>query len=558
MAEEIREKRLTYFRSKTNSEVLDDAIEAETINNFDYSRGVPVHTENDYGDDVPLQATPNESEDVVERGSADSHRPGSSPAESQLEDIDIEQCDFVSEESKTSPEDELIELLKAASVGTSPEQFRESFDEAQVDQLQASVSEDGFAVQENEYDANVRVNKAESGAESDSSDDIIERFEASLDHEQEQNLDDKEQENELAPEALDTNDRLNKGDWKSDTKSDSSDDVIERFEASLGQEDYPQFSKEADLNVAHRNLKNEDERHEMKEDSGTVEDNELDDTLLTDTSANIDDLVARLGEIEDELSDSEEEQPAATREKARKSSDEEFEEIERLLYEEKARIAAEEQSKRMEEEETLEDSSDEEFKQLEKALYEQKVRNEADSKSDGSNEEFTKTGSDEEFEKLEKMTYSKNARPQVELESVLETNSEELKSRNIATEKQKPLSPPNLPVSPKNVEEDDLLDIIGSSDSDLSLSSEDEGENLGEVGKLILAQSSDDRETLGSDEEKAPDKIVTWTVSTRASAPAPPISVPVASEHNVAFVSIMIDFCDHLIVTIANCYLLHL
>lgn len=558
MAEEIREKRLTYFRSKTNSEVLDDATEAETINNFDYSRGVPVHSENDYGDDVPLEATPNESEDVVERGSADSHRPGSSPAESQLEDIDIEQCDFVSEESKTSPEDELIELLKAASVGTSPEQFRESFDEAQVDQLQASVTEDGFAVQENEYDANVRVNKAESGAESDSSDDIIERFEASLDHEQEQNLDDKEQENELAPEALDTNDRLNKGDWKSDTKSDSSDDVIERFEASLGQEDYPQFSKEADLNVAHRNLKNEDERHEMKEDSGTVEDNELDDTLLTDTSANIDDLVARLGEIEDELSDSEEEQPSATREKARKSSDEEFEEIERLLYEEKARIAAEEQSKRMEEEETLEDSSDEEFKQLEKALYEQKVRNEADSKSDGSNEEFTKTGSDEEFEKLEKMTYSKNARPQVELESVLETNSEELKSRNIATEKQKPLSPPNLPVSPKNVEEDDLLDIIGSSDSDLSLSSEDEGENLGEVGKLILAQSSDDRETLGSDEEKAPDKIVTWTVSTRASAPAPPISVPVASEHNVAFVSIMIDFCDHLIVTIANCYLLRL
>ena len=95
-------------------------------------------------------------------------------------------------------------------------------------------------------------------------------------------------------------------------------------------------------------------------------------------------------------------------------------------------------------------------------------------------------------------------------------------------------SPPNFPASSRKTEEDDdLLDIIGASDSEISDSSED----LEEVQKLIVAQaSSDDRETLGSDEEEK--NPVMWSVSVRTSAPAPPVAAAVASEHNVAFVSV--------------------
>ena len=407
-----------------------------------------------------------------ERNNAGSDRVGSSPAESQLEDIDIEQCDFVSEESKISPEDELIELLKAASVGTSPEDSRESLDEEQADEFEVSVMEEGGL---------------------------------------------PEEDNQHILEDLDTN-VATKTDWKYDGESDSSDDIIERFEASLNHE------KQDDLvNLAREGLRND----EAKENNETVEESELEDSLLTDTSANMDELVTRLGEIENELSGSEEEEDRI-REGTKRSSDDEFEEIERLLYEEKALIAAEQKYKGLEE--TLDDSSDEEFKQLEKALYEQNARNEAESKDDESNEEFTRTASDEEFEQLEKLANKAKEEQQAQQENAFGKKPEASKQ---------PLSPSNLPVSPKTVEEDDLLDIIGSSGSEVSLSSEDEGENLGEVGKLILAQSSDDRETLGSDEEKASDRNVTWSVSVRTSAPAPPVSAPVMSEHNVAFVSII-------------------
>lgn len=407
-----------------------------------------------------------------ERNDAGSDRAGSSPAESQLEDIDIEQCDFASEESKISPEDELIELLKAASVGTSPEDSRESLDEVQADQFEVSVMAEGSLPEEDD---------------------------------------------QYILEELDTN-VPTKTDWKSDGESDSSDDIIERFEASLNHE------KQHDLvNLAREGLRND----EAKENNGTFEERELEDSLLTDTSANMDELVMRLGEIENELSSSEDEEDRI-REGTKRSSDDEFEEIERLLYEDKARIAAEQKHKGLEE--TLDDSSDEEFKQLENALYEQNARNEAESKDDESNEEFTRTVSDEEFEQLEKLADKLKEQQQAQQENALEKKPEASKQ---------PLFPSNLPFSPKTVEEDDLLDIIGSSGSEDSLSSEDEGENLGEVGKLILAQSSDDRETLGSDEEKVSDRNVTWSVSVRTSAPAPPISAPVMSEHNVAFVSII-------------------
>ena len=471
----VREERLAYFRSKTNSEALDESSEAEALNTTapqDKSLGAAHYDDELLRDTV---STPNENEDVMdERNDAGSDRAGSSPAESQLEDIDIEQCDFVSEESKISPEDELIELLKAASVGTSPEDSRENLDEVQADQFYVSLMEEGGL---------------------------------------------PEEDNKHNLEELDTNVDTNT-DWKSDAESDSSDDIIERFEASLNHE------KQHDLvNLAREGLRNKEEDDEKNESNVTAEEHELEDSLLTDTSTNIDELVTRLGEIENEISASEHEEDGI-REGTKRSSDEEFEEIERLLYEEKARIAAEQNHKQLEE--TLDDSSDEEFKQLEKALYEQNARNEAESRDDESNGELTRTASDEEFEQLEKLANKAEAQLQAQQENELEKKPEASKQ---------PLSPTNLPFSPKTVEEDDLLDIIGSGGSDVSLSSEDEGENLGEVGKLILAQSSDDRETLGSDEEKASDRNVTWSVSVRTSAPVPPISAPVMSEQNVAFVS---------------------
>lgn len=500
--EEIREKRLAYFRSQSNSDAFDDTSEAETRNSApqEQPRGVAGHPELQHGNkSQDTEVMPNESEHVLEREITDSNRAVSSPVESQLEDIDIDQCDFVSEESKISPEDELIELLKAASVSSSPENSRESFDETQPDELEdLETEEDGLAEDKKEH---IRV-------------------------------------------ELDTN-VVNKADGKSDAESDSSDDIIERFEASLNHEEqrivndvYDGYKTEH-VHLAHGSLENEvkeEDEDETKEHDEAAKNQELDGTLVTDTSANIDELVARLGEIENESSGSDEE-GAATTETTKKSSDQEFEEIERLLYEEKARIAAEEKSKRSAEE-TLEDSSDEEFRQLEKALYEQKARNEAtEIKSKGSNEDFAKTASDEEFEQLEKMAYDEKARNKTEPENVLEKKDEGLTFRNTVKENQKTFTTPNLPVPPKNVEDDDLLDIIGSSDSEDTLSSEGEGENLGEVGKLILAQeqSSDDRETLGSDDDKPSERNVTWTVSTRTSAPAPPISAPVRSEHNVAF-----------------------
>ena len=443
----------------------------------------------------------NDSELVMEGEDVDSNPAGSSPVESQLEDIDIEQCDFISEESKVSPEDELIELLKAASVRTSPEDPKESFGGVDVDEIK---------------DINM------------------------------------EKEEELPVELHST---VANKDWKSDDESDSSDDVIERFEASLSLEEqgnfnnpvfrsYSQNKNEEDVNLRRESFDSEEGQKEdaRSEDGETAEDHaELDGSLLTDTSANqIEELVKRLGEIENELNDSEVE-GATSLETTTKSSDQEFEEIERLMYEEKARIAAEEKTKQLGEN-ALSESSDEEFKQLEKALYEQKARTERKNKSNDSNDEFAKTASDEEFEQLEKMAYDERTRSQFEAESVLGKQDEKLASRDMVKENAKPLSPPNLAISSKNAEEDDLLDIIGSSDSEDTLSSEETGENLAEVGKLILAQareqSSDDRETLGSDEEKPSDRNVTWTVSTRTSAPAPPMSAPVASEHNVAFVSL--------------------
>lgn len=450
----------------------------------------------------------NDSEFVMEGKDADCNPAVSSPVESQLEDIDIEQCDFISEESKVSPEDELIELLRAASVRTSPEDRKESFGGVDVDEIKdINMEKEGLVEEEEELPVVLHSTVA----------------------------------NE---------------DWKSKDESDSSDDVIERFEASLSLEEqgnfnnpvfrsYSQNKNEEEVNLRHESFDSEEGKEEdvRIEDDGTAEENaELEGNLLNDTSANqIDELVKRLGEIENELSDSEVE-GATSLETTTKSSDQEFEETERLMYEEKARIAAEEKTKQLGES-ALSDSSDEEFKQLEKVLYEQKAHTERKSKRDDSNDEFARTASDEEFEQLEKMAYDERTRSQFEAENVLGEQDEKLASKDTVKENAKPLSPSNLPISSKNAEEDDLLDIIGSSDSEDTLSSEETEENLAEVGKLILAQareqSSDDRETLGSDDEKPSDRNVTWTLLTRTSAPAPPISAPVASEHNVAFVSLI-------------------
>lgn len=421
------------------------------------------------------------------------------PTESQLEDIDIEQCDFVSAESKVSPEDELIELLKSGAIDvSSPEYSRDSFDVAE---------EDGRESLETDVQSYPEEEKIHSSVELDAFAD-------------------------------------NKAEIKSDAESDSSDDIIERFEASLSPEERPNFMNNVGNNLeAYGNLHGDDQESTTSDEDDAPEHEasehvELEDTALSETSANIEKFVARLGEIENELSESEE-GGLGTRESERKRSDVEFEEIERLLYEEKALIEAEEKSKRLAHE-PAGNSSDEEFERLEKALYEQKARGEAaENLNDVSPEEFLKTASDEEFEQLEKMAREEKAANQTQPDEFV-TKDDELDSLRSDIEIQaldsKPLSSlPILPVSSRKAEEDDLLDIIGTSDSEISDSSED----LEEVQKLIVAQtSSDDRETLGSDvEEKNP---VMYSVSVRTSAPAPPVTAPVASEYNVAFVSMQL------------------
>ena len=551
--EEIREKRLSYFRSQTNSVALDEFTEAEETmgteaqndEHQNFIDNIEI-LEDEFSPPQQAEFVSNERTSDLERESPKPDRlsldRNSPPTESQLEDIDIEQWDVVSEESKVSPEDELIELLKSGALDvSSPEYLRDSFHVAEEDPQESLVTDvQSFPEEEKEHSSvELEVfagNKVEtmSGAESDSSDDVIERFEASLTPEERSNYVD----NVVSDLEADGNLR---GDEQESITCDE-DEALER-EAPERRPPEDEVSEdgasedEASEREAPERGPPEDEAPENEaSERETSERDELEDTALSETSANIEKLVARLGEIENELSESEEE-GFETREATRKTSDEEFEEIERLLYEEKALIEAEKKSKQAAYEPV--DDSDEEFKRLEKELYEQKARGEtAENINEVPLEEVTKTASDDEFEQLEKMAYDEKAANQAQPDkSVKKGNEPESLSSEIenqAVDSKSVSSPPNFPVSSRKTEEDDddLLDIIGASDSEISDSSED----LEEVQKLIVAQaSSDDRETLGSDEEEK--NPVMWSVSVRTSAPAPPVAAAVASEHNVAFVS---------------------
>ena len=491
---------------------------------------------------------------------------------------------------------------------SSPEYSRDSFDVAEEDPQESLVTDlQNFPEEEKEHSSveldTFAGNKAVtiSGAESDSSDDVIERFEASLSPEERSNYMENVGSDVEADGSL-------KGDEQESITSDEDEvsepeaaerEVAEREVAEREAAEREVAEREAaEREVAEREVAEREaaerevaereaaerevaereaaereaaEREAAERESAERESaereaaereaaereapeaeapedeapedeasdhDELEDSALSETSANIEKLVARLGEIENELSESEEE-GLGTREATRKNSDEEFEEIERLLYEEKALIEAEEKSEQLAHHEPTDDSSDEEeFVRLEKALYEQKARGEAvENINEMSPEEFTKTASDEEFEQLEKVAYDEKAAYQADPDEFVKKGNElESASSDIeiqAVNSKSLSSPPNLPVSSrKTEEEDDLLDIIGASDSEISDSSED----LEEVQKLIVAQaSSDDRETLGSDEEEK--NHVMWSVAVRTSAPAPPVTAPVATEHNVAFVS---------------------
>ena len=486
---------------------------------------------------------------------------------------------------------------------SSPEYSRDSFDVAEEDPQESLVTDlQNFPEEEKEHSSveldTFAGNKAVtiSGAESDSSDDVIERFEVSLSPEERSNymenvgsdveadgsLEGDEQESITSdedevpePEAAEREAAEREvAEREAAEREVAEREVAEREAAEREVAEREAAEREAaereaaEREVAEREAAEREaaereaaereaaereaaereaaEREapeaeapedEAPEDEASDHD-ELEDTALSETSANIEKLVARLGEIENELSESEEE-GLGTREATRKNSDEEFEEIERLLYEEKALIEAEEKSKQLAHHEPTDDSSDEEeFVRLEKALYEQKARGEAvENINEMSPEEFTKTASDEEFEQLEKVAYDEKAAYQADPDEFVKKGNElESASSDIeiqAVNSKSLSSPPNLPVSSrKTEEEDDLLDIIGASDSEISDSSED----LEEVQKLIVAQaSSDDRETLGSDEEEK--NHVMWSVAVRTSAPAPPVTAPVATEHNVAFVS---------------------
>lgn len=506
--QETRAKRLSYFRSKTNSHALKDSFEIELPNTSELQdrSEAPSDDNKDYTGNILPEDTPFESKitNEIEVSSVNSD-PRSSPSQSQLEDINIDQCDFVSEESKESPEDELIKLLKAAATNESPDNSTESFEETQT-----------------------WLPEAASSTEKDVSESFSEEQGEKLDISSTGKGGVLEEMSEGNIEKLRDTDVVQNSNWETDEGSDSSDDIIERFEASLIDEE------QSNVDTLSPRLKSEELQKAQVEHTTLVK-QDSQDTLRTDSSANFDELVTRLGEIENELKESEDED-ARNRETTKNSSDDEFEEIERMLYEEKARLAAE--TNASEQDEAPENSSDEEFKELEKALYEQKARNDA-AESDESIEDLPETASDDELERLEEITNSKISRHKAEVETVLETKGAEINPQKAEMEYQKASSLPKLVLARENIEKDDLLDIIGSSSSELSLSSEEEGESLGEVGKLILAegQSSDDRETLGSDEEKAAERNVTWSVSVRTSAPLPPVSAPVMSEHNVAFES---------------------
>ena len=546
--EEIREKRLSYFRSQTNSVALDEFVEAEEtmstkaqndeLQEFIDNIEIP---EDEFRAPQQAEFVSNERTSDLERESPKPDRlsldRNSAPTESQLEDIDIEQWDFVSEESKVSPEDELIELLKSGAIDmSSPEYSRDSFDVAEEDRQESLATDvQSFPGDEKEH-SSVELdaaagNKVEtmSGAESDSSDDVIERFEASLTPEERSNY-----MNNVTSD-LEADGNL-KGDEQESITSDE-DDALESRPPEDGASGREVPEDKTPENEAPEDKASERETSERKTpERETLEHDELEDTALSETSANIEKLVARLGEIENELSESEEE-GFETREATRKTSDEEFEEIERLLYIEKALIEAEEKGKQSAYEPA--DDSDEEFERLEKELYEQKAREEtSENINEVPLEEFTKTASDDEFEQLEKMAYDEKAANQAQPDKFVKKGNEpeSLSSEieNQVVDSKSLFSPPNFPASSKKTEEDDdLLDIIGASDSEISDSSED----LEEVQKLIVAQaSSDDRETLGSDEEEK--NPVMWSVSVRTSAPAPPVAAAVASEHNVAFVSV--------------------
>ena len=495
----MRQKRLTYFQSKTNSHALDEPIEPELPKDSELREGSKV-TGDKKGIGQGIKVT-DETEfesqvtNEMEVESIDSYH-DSSPNQRQLEDIDIDQCDFVSEESKFSTEDELIELLKAAASDESIAHSTEIIEETQ----QISTVNDSPESFNEQHGGELEVSSLENGdLRDEDSEDNIQDIEANV---------------------------VESANEKREESSDSSDDIIERFDASLRDD-------EPNIDTFSSRLDNEEEK--APEEKRTFVKQEVHDAQLTDSSTNLDELVMRLGEIENEIKESEDED-GRIRETTTKDSDDEFEEIERLSNEEKARNSGEEKTIAMDE--TPENSSDEEFRQLEKALYEQEARNEA-AGSDESDEDLMKKSSDEDVGRVEEIANSEAQRLNNQVATALEFEESKITSQPVESEKPNSSSPPTLVSSPKRVEEDDLLDIIGSSGSELSLSSEDEGENLEEVGKLILAQghSSDDRDTLGSDEEKPAERNVTWSVSVRTSAPVPPVSAPVMSEHNVAFVS---------------------
>lgn len=239
---------------------------------------------------------------------------------------------------------------------SSPEYSRDSFDMAEEDPQESLVTDEQTIPEEEKKDSSVELdafagNKAEtkSDGESDSSDDVIERFEASLTPEERPNYIDN------VDSDLEEHGSL-KGDEQESITSDEDEaperDVTgleapergategEAIEGEAPEGEVPEGESpehEAPGDEARERETSERETPEREE----PEHDELEDTALSETSANIEKLVARLGEIENELSESEEE-ASGTREATRKSSDEEFEEIERLLYEEKALIEAEE------------------------------------------------------------------------------------------------------------------------------------------------------------------------------------------------------------------------
>ena len=462
-AQAIREKRLQYFKSRTNTEPIKEmgipeqqhqahvqkytstkSVERkhkeglETINSIDKVK--------DFG--------PEETGSSDSRGQHRQWRSGlsegreslgtnGSPAESQLEDIDIDQTDFVSDESQISAEQELIELLQMGVREESPEQENSNGEER--------LMMDELSLEE-------------------------------------------EEEEEEEEEGKDENEK----EGREDKKEELSLNFVEEVDFERDVRSGSESSEEMEMFDIGQNINEKEKRSEPEEaghhKSGTQESH----NSLVKEEVNKD--------IESELSTALRRDPEQSLDDLEDVASEEFDASERTLPND----AQDESSKEEESDGSREErrSSMEEFEIIEQMLYKVKTRNQ--------------TGSRETEEKAKRTT---------ENEKEMKTRVDSVEGTRVACSNAKPNV--QRPKASAEDEEEDLLDMIGTNNSDSdtltlgSLSSEDL--------ERTTRQDGNDTDDVTAENEV----YIPWLRTARASPPAPPAtSGSSTNEQQVAFVSI--------------------